>query len=109
MEDNRVECPNQWGVIHWLFTSVAKNMNLGLRKQIQLVVRVGLERGALQLQVQCSYYLATCTASLQKKWVSLRSCPSDGPEMKELCHHWWQEWEKNKALPVISFLIKKVR
>ena len=109
MEDKRVECPNQWGVIRWLFTSVAKNMNLGLHKQIQLVVRVGLERGALQLQVQCSYYLATCTASLQKKWVSLRSCPSDGPEMKELCHHWWQEWEKNKALPVISFLIKKVR
>ena len=47
MEDNRVECPNWWGVIHWLFTSVAKNMNLGLRKQIQLVVRVGLE---------CNYY-----------------------------------------------------
>lgn len=67
MEDNGVECPNQWGVIHWLFTSVAKNMSLGLCKQIQLVVRVGLERGALQLHVQCSYYLATCTASLQKK------------------------------------------
>ena len=59
MEVNRVECPNWWEVIHWLFTSVAKNINLGLLKQIQLVVRVGLERGALQLQVQCSYRLAT--------------------------------------------------
>lgn len=95
MEDNRVECPNQWGVIHWLFTSVAKNMNLGLRKQIQLVVRVGLERGALQLQVQCSYYLATCTASLQKKWVSLQSCPSDGPERDE------------RAMPLLMTRVRK--
>ena len=58
MEDNRVECPNWWEVIRWLFTSVAKNKNLGLCKQIQLVVRVGLEHGALQVQVECSYRLA---------------------------------------------------
>lgn len=59
MEDNRVACPIWWGVICWLFTSVAKNMNLGLCKQIQLVVSVRLEHGALQLLVECSYRLAT--------------------------------------------------
>ena len=46
MEDSRVEYPNGWEVILWLFTSTAKNMNLVLGKQIQLVVRAGLELGA---------------------------------------------------------------
>ena len=69
MEINGIECPNWWEVIRWLFTSMAKNVNLGLCKQIQLVVRVGLERGALQLQVQCSYHLATLPSYKRSEWV----------------------------------------
>ena len=77
MEDNRVECPNWWEVIRWLFTSVAKNVNLGLHKQIQLVVRVGLERGVLQLQVECSYRLATLPPYKRSEWVYEAFHPMD--------------------------------
>lgn len=66
MEDNRVECPNWWEVILWLFTSMAKNVNLRLRKQIQVVVRVGLEFWDPPITSPVLLLLGH-TASLQKK------------------------------------------
>ena len=43
----------------WLFTSMAKDSNLGLLEQIQLAVRVGHQLGASDLQVQHSVHSAT--------------------------------------------------
>lgn len=43
----------------WLFTSVAKKLNAGHRKQHQVVVRRGLEPATSGLQVWHSNHLAT--------------------------------------------------
>lgn len=52
-------------------------MNLGLCKQIQLVVSVRLEHGALQLLVECSYRLATLPPYKRSEWVYEAFHPMD--------------------------------
>ena len=59
MKHNGIKNPNWPEANHWPFSRVVEDLtNLGL-EEIQLVVRVGLEPGASELQVQHSYRLAT--------------------------------------------------